>query len=130
MKKTIVLALLIIASRSSVEALTFGERAELARKAEDRQEVSGYLYQKLFPAIETALADAMASCTKNEAANLDSFTIIADIDNTGHFINVDVQPETNTSKCFAESLKKIGGPAPGKDAVTPLPIVIDMEVRP
>lgn len=111
-------------------AATFDERVTLAENAEKKVEVSNYLYKEMFPAIGSTLGGIMMNCLAKPNANQDKFTIVADVQESGRFINIQVEPKNNTATCFSNGFSALKLPPLLKCNCSPLPIVIHMATKP
>ncbi|MDD2801886.1 MAG: hypothetical protein PHE96_10540 [Methylococcales bacterium] len=125
-----VLSLVLIAHLSSVCAASFAERVATAKEIESQKEADTYFKNRMFPAIGSLLGNAMKACTALPYANLEKFAVVADVTQTGKFINIDYQPRTNTAACVAEAVTGFYAPPPPTCESGDLPIVIEMSVVP
>ena len=132
MRTCLVLACTVIPSLAwSTDAPAFfAARERLARKIEEQPETQKYLYEGMFPVIGSSTADAMKICLTSATASTDKFTLVADVLPDGRFGAVAVQPTTNTARCFAAAFRRFRAPPPPTCDCGPLPIAIDMAIKP
>ncbi|MEZ0231495.1 MAG: hypothetical protein ACAH12_01540 [Methylophilaceae bacterium] len=112
------------------KGLTFSERVELAKRAEEQKEISNYIYKQMFPAIGSNVASLMKSCLAKKTASVDKFTIVADINPIGKFREIEFLPKTNTASCFAKGLTKMSLPPTNLCQCGQIPFVLDMGIKP
>ena len=67
-------------------------------------------------------------CYADSTLEKDTFTLVADIDNIGVFKNVVVQPESATTRCYADKFGKLRTNAsrPAGFAETSFPLVMEV----
>lgn len=128
--KCLFLSILLIVSSSSAIAATFSERVATAKDVELQEETSIYFRNNMYPAIGQELNQAMRECTSLPNANIEKFTVVADITQEGKFVNIEYEPKTNTAACLAKAMKTFHSPPPPTCDSGSLPIVINMTVAP
>ncbi|WGS84255.1 hypothetical protein [Methylomonas sp. UP202] len=111
------------------KVLSFDERVVLAKEVEARPSARHYLNETFYPAIGT-LGPVVQECLKQPNASTERFSLVADIDLAGKFINVDYQPKTVTAACFSHAIRDLTIHAPPTCDCARLPIVIEMNIAP
>ncbi|TPQ24842.1 hypothetical protein [Methylomonas koyamae] len=111
------------------KVLSFDERVALAKRIEANPSAKQYFNETFYPAIG-ALGPEMQECLKQPKASTERFSLVADIDLAGRFINVDYQPKTATAGCFSWAVRGLTIKAPPTCDWVSLPIVIEMNVNP
>lgn len=109
---------------------TFEERRHLARILEDSEPARSYIYNKMFPAIGSTMADAMRDCLNSSEASSEAFSVVADVSQDGRFTHVAYEPRSNTATCFATAMSSFQVPSPPSGGETPFPIVFVMKIKP
>lgn len=109
---------------------SFAERISLAKQAEQQKEIGNYLYKEMFPAIGNNISELMKSCLAKPNSSKDKFTIVANINEPGHFTELDFEPKSNTAKCFAEGLAPLHLPSTKLCQCGSLPFELDMTITP
>jgi hypothetical protein len=91
---------------------TFESRVDLGRAAEQRPEFATY-HARVQQELGAHYATTMHSClTDATAAEIDAFTLVADITADGRLDAVAVRPATNIASCFAAGLVPVSFPKP------------------
>jgi hypothetical protein len=112
------LGLLIFASLFAVclpvrtRAETFDERVDLARQAEKDPTVS--YYQKIMiDKVGNDLATFMSNCWgEDKFAQPRKFILVASISHSGQARDIEVQPDTERTRCFANGVSSLVFPTP------------------
>jgi hypothetical protein len=112
-------------------AATFAERVAIAKEIESQKEASEYFFGAFFPSLGPSMGGIMKMCLSRERANLEKFTLVANVAQSGEIINVDFEPKSNnTAACFASEFSTLKAPPPPLCDCGLLPLVIDMGVNP
>ena len=123
--------LLFAVISTSSYAASFDDRVRIAR---DIGKMEAYQpYQRgMYKSITGHLENTFKRCfdiTRN--AQLEPFTLVADITSEGTARAIEVRPETNIGRCFAKGFEAASFPqppaVPGHDA---FPIVMDLNLNP
>lgn len=110
---------------------SFEQRVESAKAIERTEQ--GVAYERVFlEAIGEYMQKAMVECAPKSAKfKMQGFVLVADVLSKGSLNNLDVRPDNEVTKCFAEKMSK--APVPAPPAVVPLngfPIVVEMNINP
>ena len=112
------------------QTLSFEKRVALAKEIEEQNATAEYFHNGMYPAIGPSLAGAMRECMSHVGASPDKFAVVADVTQDGEFIHIAYEPNTNTAACLAAAMASFRAPAPPTCDCGPLPIVIEMSVKP
>ena len=89
----------------ALAATPFEERVKRARTAEESPALKPY-FSAMGKAIEPNLRSGVATClAKFKDPDMNGFIVVADVNKNGEPTNVDWQPHTNVSDCFARSFE-------------------------
>lgn len=124
------LFLLCCTQAAATHAETFEERRHLAQMVEDSEPARSYIYGEMFPAIGSAMADAMRDCLKFSAASKEAFAMVADVSQDGRFTDIAYEPRSNTATCFATAISSFQVPSPPSLGEKSFPIAFHMEIKP
>jgi hypothetical protein len=125
------LSLACCLSTAAAEPKTFEERRHLAQALEDNSKTAQrYLYSDMYPAIGSAMADAMLNCLKPSGVSSEPFSLIADVSRDGRFMQIAYEPQSNTAACFATAVSSFRVPSPPPFGQESFPIVMDMKIKP
>lgn len=108
-------------------ALSFEDRVAEARELEADPAVSAYLNQVMLPAVGTALQAAMVECAAKAGGQAAGFTLVADVDEEGRFIDVVVKPSHSMASCFSNRLASLTAPAHEVEDLRVIPVIFQME---
>ena len=132
MSPSLIAAVALVLSASSVLAQSFGERVAAA-KAEAQKPAGKQYEQSLYPFI----GQAMRTCVPPGGGNpnaLGNFTYVASVSSAGAVRFAAVQPDSSVARCFHQQFLAITLPAPPHVLQSPsglsYPIVIEMKVTP
>lgn len=108
---------------------TFAERVSTAKTVADLREIKDYIETLLTRTTRPFVLEAVRICTNHPCASTDAFTVVADVRQDGTLSNIDHEPKTDASECFANALGRLRVPLPplGVDGV--FPIVFEIEAR-
>ena len=115
---------------TQVLAANFGSRVAEAKVAAATPE--GRKFEK---AIGPYIGSAMQACIpvgSKEPVNLGSFGIVGRVTAHGRLVDVETNPLSNVSRCFAEKLQELTLPTPPESGTqgSPFPIEISIQVVP
>ena len=116
---------------ANVNAATFAERVAIAKEIESQKEASEYFFKNFFPTIGPSMGGIMKMCLARDNANIDKFTVVANVSLNGELIDIDFEPKSNnTGACFANELATVQAPPPPLCDCGVLPVTITMAVKP
>ena len=111
-------------------ANSFEDRVLRAKELEKTP--AGKAYQsRMWPKVQPFVAELMQKCVPNdESADLRSFLFIATLSPDGELTQLEVQPETDVSKCFLRGMEHAPFPEPPTAlAEGGMPIVLNMRLH-
>lgn len=126
----IVLLVIVVGTASANDLPTFAERVSRAKEIEQQEAPQKYLKESMSPVAGPAITEAIRVCTNHPCANTDPFVVVADITPEGTLSQIDFEPKTDSSECFANALARVRLPVPPTAANGTLPIVIDIKITP
>jgi len=109
---------------------TFAERVSRAKEIEQEESTQKYFKERMSPVAGPVIAEAIRMCTNHPCANTDPFVMVADITQEGTLTQVDFEPKTDSSECFANAVVRFRFPEPPTGANGTLPVVIEMKIAP
>ena len=114
----------------ALAATPFEERVKRARTAEESPALKPY-FSAMGKAIEPNLRSGVATClAKFKDPDMNGFIVVADVNKNGEPTNVDWQPHTNVSDCFARSFEFARLPKLAPYTKDPLlPIFLQINVK-
>ena len=125
------LLLVCCLSAAAAQPRTFEERRHIAQALEGNSKtVQGYLSSEMYPAIGSAMADAMRNCFERSGASSEPFSLVADVSQDGRFMQIAYEPKSNTAACFAKAISLFRVPSPPALGQESFPIVMDMTIKP
>ncbi|RIX48281.1 MAG: hypothetical protein D3M94_05165 [Rhodocyclales bacterium GT-UBC] len=104
----------------------FADRVARAKQLEELQETQTYFSERMFPAIGTALAEAIRDCSADKEAAMNQVAVVADISPDGALSNIDHEPKTLAAVCLADAVAGFQVPPPPVQAGNRMPIVIEI----
>ncbi len=129
--RRIVAIALAVTSLGAAAAETFDARAQYAKALEDTP--AGQAYQdEMWPVVKPYISDLMERCVSDKpTSDLRSFVWVATLTAEGKLIDIEVQPDTEVSRCFSRGMEHAPFPKPPKDfAVGGLPLTLNMRLHP
>lgn len=130
MKLALLVVLLPVTGTAFADG-SFIDRAKRAKLVEDSPEGQAY-QQELWSHVGDYTAAVMQRCFPNESeVDTDSFTLVADVSPSGHLSNVELEPSTPMSRCFAKNFSQAPFPVPAASfGEAGIPIIINMKIKP
>lgn len=128
MKYILVLLIILLSACQHSAVRSFADRVASAEALENTPAGAlfvGALVKEHMESLNTFASECYADSTLEK----DAFTLVADIDNNGMFKNVLVQPESATTRCYADRFGKLRTNAsrPAGFAETSFPLVIEVD---
>lgn len=106
MKCKLVFLVLLLSACSQQSPAPFSERVAEAESLESMP--AGGLYMtSLLNEHGPVINSFIGECYATSALKKDNFTLVADIDQHGKFTNIAVQPESDTTRCFAQDIANL-----------------------
>lgn len=126
MKYILVLLIILLSACQHSAVRSFANRvasAEALEKTPDGALFVGALIKEHVERLNTFASE----CYADSALEKDAFTLVADIDISGMFNNVVIEPESATARCYADKFGKLQTNAsrPAGFAETSFPLVIN-----
>jgi hypothetical protein len=127
--KALLFSLLVTTAVDAADS--FSARVQRAKAIEDSAE--GQSFQKvLWGQAGDHTAQTMRHCfPKGVKADTSSFTLVANLVPGRRLANLEVRPETQMSRCFADGFSKAPFPEPPESFGSEgLPLIIEMKIKP
>ena len=101
MRRLVAFLIVLLAGCSQAEAPSFTERVERAEQLEKSPTGIAFLTQVMNHHGDDINGFVGTCYASNTALERDVFVLVTDIDQSGQFTNIAVQPETDASRCYA-----------------------------
>jgi hypothetical protein len=125
--RTLTLVLVLLLAAAAHAADTFGDRVQRADALE--KTTAGQAYQDvMWPIVHPFVTTLMQQCVPNDpGADLRSFVFVASLSAEAKLSEIEVQPVTEVSKCFAAGMERAPFPKPPPNlAAAGMPITLNM----